>query len=119
MKHYLLTVNYDAGSTKPGPEEMAEIERDVIAYHEEVLASGAWVFGGGLHPASTATVVRAQGDGDVLVTDGPFAESREQLGGLTIIAAPDLDAALAIAAKAAKATRCAIEVRPFEGAQEG
>jgi hypothetical protein len=116
MKHYLLTVNYDAGTTEPDPDEMAEIERDVVAFHQEVQASGAWVFGGGLAPASTATVVRAQ-QGDVLYTDGPFAESREQLGGLTVIAVPDLDAALAIAAKAAEATRCPIEVRPFVGAE--
>jgi hypothetical protein len=117
MKHYLLTVNYDAGATKPGPDEMAEIERDVTAFHQATQASGAWVFGGGLAPASTATVVRAERQGDVLYTDGPFAESREQLGGLTVITAPDLDAALAIAAKAAAATRCAIEVRPFVAAE--
>jgi hypothetical protein len=118
MKHYLLTVNYDAGGTKPSPDEMAEIERDVTAFHQETQASGAWVFGGGLAPASTSTVVRAQAPGDdVLYTDGPFAESREQLGGLTVITAPDLDAALAIAAKASQATRCAIEVRPFVAAE--
>ena len=76
--------------------------KDVDVFNEELKAKGAWVFAGGLHPADTATVVRVK-DGEVLTTDGPFAETKEQLGGFWIIEAPDLDAALAWAAKGAAA----------------
>jgi hypothetical protein len=75
--------------------------------------AGAWVFGGGLHTPDTATVVRSE-NGEVLTTDGPFPESKEQLGGFWIIKTPDLDAALAWAAKAAKACQGPVEVRPFQ-----
>ena len=71
------------------------------------------MFAGGLHPATSATVVRAQ-DGDVITTDGPFAETKEQLGGFWIIEAADLDAALAWAAKGSAACMGAVEVRPFQ-----
>ncbi|MGZ4725412.1 MAG: YciI family protein, partial [Ilumatobacteraceae bacterium] len=74
---------------------------------------GAWVFAGGLHPASTSTVVRVT-NGDVLTSDGPFAESKEQLGGFWIITAPDLDAALAWAREATVACQAPVEVRPFQ-----
>ena len=76
-------------------------------------AEGAWVFAGGLHEASTATVVRVQ-DGEVITTDGPFAETKEQLGGFWVIKAADLDAALAWAAKASEACMAPVEVRPFQ-----
>ena len=79
---------------------------------KELKVAGAWVFAGGLHPASTATVVRFH-DGEVLMTDGPFAEGKEHIGGLVIINAPDLDAALEWGRKAARATTLPIEVRPF------
>ena len=75
-------------------------------------AAGAWVFAGGLHAPSTATVLRPR-DGDVSMTDGPFAEGKEVLGGFTIIKAPDLDAALEWGRKLARATTLPIEVRPF------
>jgi hypothetical protein len=71
------------------------------------------VFAGGLHPPSTATVVRVR-DGDTLMTDGPFAEGKEHLGGFTIIRAADLDAALAWGQRLAKATTLPVEVRPFQ-----
>ena len=70
------------------------------------------MFAGGLHDPSTSTVLRAQGD-EVLITDGPFAEGKEHVGGFTIISAPDLDAALEWGRKAARATTLPIEVRPF------
>ncbi|MBV8958014.1 MAG: hypothetical protein JO087_04535, partial [Actinobacteria bacterium] len=73
-----------------------------------------WVFGGGLHSKESATVVTATPDGDVVTTDGPFAEAKEQVGGFWVIQAPDLDAALAWASKAAKACRGPVEVRPFQ-----
>ena len=78
-------------------------------------AAGVWVFAGGLHPASTATVVRFRDD-EVLTTDGPFLEGKEYLGGVNILQAPDLDAALGWARKLARAIPgVGIEVRPFEG----
>ncbi len=87
--------------------------RDVGALNDELQAAGAWVFAGGLHPSSTATVVQADG-GDVLVTDGPFVEGKEHIGGVWVIKAPDLDAALAWARKATRACTVPIEVRPFQ-----
>jgi hypothetical protein len=86
---------------------------DVDAFNTTLQEAGAWVFAGGLHPPATATVVRATGD-DVVTTDGPFAETKEQLGGFWVIKAPDLDAALDWAAKASKACAGPVEVRPFQ-----
>jgi hypothetical protein len=77
-------------------------------------AAGAWVFSDHLHDPSTATVVRVE-DGEVLTTDGPYVEGKEHLGGLCIVEAPDLDAALEWGRKAARATTLPIEVRPFQG----
>ncbi|MFC8830457.1 YciI family protein [Streptomyces sp. NPDC057137] len=113
MKQYLLSVIQPVGEP-PAPEVLAEITRDLEAFHEELKAADAWVFAGGLHSPSTATVVRAEG-GDVLVTDGPYTESKEYLGGICIVRAPDLDAALEWGAKATRATTLPIEVRPFFG----
>jgi hypothetical protein len=76
-------------------------------------STGAWVFGGRLHEPDTATVVRVSDGGEVLTTDGPFAESKEHLGGFYIIEAKDLDAALAWASRTADCVKTAIEVRPF------
>jgi hypothetical protein len=87
--------------------------QDVAAFNAELLSAGAWVFGGGLHPPSTATMVRVQ-DGDVLITDGPFVEGKEHIGGFWVIKAGDLDAALAWAAKATEACAAPVEVRPFQ-----
>jgi hypothetical protein len=112
MKTYLLTVCYPAGSTQPEPEALEKIMRDVSAVQQEMKAAGAWVFSGGLHPANTATVLRHQ-RGDIITTDGPFIESKEQIGGITVLNAPDLDAALAWARKLARATTTPVEVRPF------
>src|SRR5262245_49459794 len=84
MKQYLLTVCYPAGATQPPPDVLQRITRDVIAIQKEMQAAGAWVFSGGLHPAHTATVLRQQG-GEVVMTDGPFIESKEQIGGITIL----------------------------------
>lgn len=112
MKQYLLSVCYPAGSTQPEPQKLQKIMADVTALHAEMQAAGAWVFGGGLHPSNTATVLRHQG-GDIVATDGPFIESKEQIGGLTILRAPDLDAALEWARKLARATTTPVEVRPF------
>jgi hypothetical protein len=113
MTQYLLAVHSVEGDTPPAPDDMRQIYKDVEVFNAELRANGAWVFAGGLHPADTATVVRVDG-GEVLTTDGPFAETKEQLGGFWIIEAPDLDAALSWAAKGAAACRGAVEVRPFQ-----
>jgi hypothetical protein len=114
MKQYLLSVVQPAGDPPPA-EVLDEIMRDLAAVNRELEAAGAWVFAGGLHPPSTATVLRPGAGDDVLLTDGPFAEGKEHLGGLTIIRAPDLDAAIAWGRKVARASRLPIEVRPFQG----
>jgi len=86
--------------------------RDVHAVQKEMQDAGVWVFSGGLHPANTATVLRQQG-GDLVLTDGPFIESKEQIGGITIVKVADLDAALGWGRKLARAIGVPIEVRPF------
>ena len=113
MPQYLLSV-YQPDAPAPPAEVMEEIMRDLDTLNRELEAAGAWVFAGGLHPPSTATVVRVK-DGEVLITDGPFAEGKEHLGGVTIIEAPDLDAALEWGRRLARATTLPIEVRPFQG----
>ena len=112
MKHYLLSI-YQPDGDPPASVDLDEIRRKLDALNVELKEAGAWVFAGGLHPPSTATVVRAH-DGDVLTTDGPYAEGKEHLGGFTIIAAPDLDAALDWGRKLARATTLPVEVRPFQ-----
>ena len=113
MTKYLLSVCYPADAVPPSPDELATIGADVDRLHREMVEAGVWVFGGGLHEASSATVVTSRG-GRVLLTDGPFTETKEQLGGLTIVDVRDLDAALYWAERAAEATTCPIEVRPFQ-----
>ena len=112
MKQYLLSICYPAGGTQPEPRALQKIIQNVIALQKEMQAAGVWVFSGGLHPANTATVLRQQ-DGDIVTTDGPFIESKEQIGGITILRAADLDAALGWARKLARATTTPVEVRPF------
>ncbi|MFF1837871.1 YciI family protein [Streptomyces sp. NPDC058231] len=114
MKHYLLSVVTPTGGEPPAPEVLDGIMRNVETFHQELQEAGAWVFAGGLSSPGTATVVRAEG-GETLLTDGPYIEGKEYLGGLCIIKAPDLDAALDWGRRAALAITLPIEVRPFEG----
>jgi hypothetical protein len=116
MPRYLLSVYMPDGPLPP-PDDLERIARNLDTLNAELKAAGAWVFAGGLHPPATATVLRPSG-GDVLVTDGPFAEAKEHLGGFTIVDAPDLDAALAWGRKLARATTLPIEVRPFQDEPE-
>jgi hypothetical protein len=116
MKHYLLSV-YQPGVTPPPNLDMDKVMSDIDDLQQELKDAGAWVFSGGLHPPSTATVLRPE-DAGVLTTDGPFAEGKEYLGGLTIIRAPDLDSALEWGSKAARATTLPVEVRPFNDGAE-
>jgi len=112
MKQYMLSVCYPAGGTQPPPDVLQRIMRDVHAVQKEMQAAGVWIFSGGLTPPGSATVLRHQG-GEVITTDGPFIESKEQIGGITLLRAPDLDAALEWGRKLARATTLPIEVRPF------
>lgn len=112
MTHYLLSI-YQPDGPPPAPEILEPIMRDVEALNAELRAAGAWVFAGGLHPPSTATVVR-QKDNEALTTDGPYVEGKEHIGGFTVIQAPDLDAALEWGRKLARATTLPIEVRPLQ-----
>jgi hypothetical protein len=118
MTHYLLSVHGPAERNEFGDygskEEMEEAFAATSAFNEQLQADGYWVFAGGLEPASTATVVDGQGDTPVM-TDGPYLETKEVIGGFWIIDAPDLDVALKLAAEGSKACRGKVEVRPFEG----
>jgi hypothetical protein len=117
MTQYMLSVFDTAVEGERSSDEIDRIYADVDLVNQELMEAGAWVFGGGLHPADTATVVEVDG-GDTLVTDGPFAETKEQVGGFWVIEAADLDAALEWAAKATRACRAPIEVRPFQDEPE-
>jgi hypothetical protein len=113
MTQYLLSVHSVEGDAPPSPELMQKMHTDVGIFNSELQAQNAWVFAGGLLPVETATVVKNAG-GEVLLTDGPFAEAKEHLGGFWIIDADDLDAALAWAAKGSAACQGPVEVRPFQ-----
>jgi hypothetical protein len=112
MKQYLLSIYQPEGA--PEPEVLAQVMKNLDVLNQEMRAAGAWVFGNGLHPPETATVLRAT-DSEVLVTDGPFIEAKEFLGGFTIIQAADLDEALRWGRRLAGVLKpLAIEVRPFQ-----
>jgi hypothetical protein len=111
MTTYLLSI-YQPDGPPPPPEQLEPIMKGVFALREEMKAAGAWVFSDGLHAPSTATVLRQQG-GEIQMTDGPYVEGKEHLGGFTIITAPDLDAALEWGRKMARVIPLPIEVRPF------
>lgn len=113
MTQYLLSVHSSADDYEISMEEMQPVFEAVERFNQEVRDAGAWVFAGGLQPIESATTVDGTG-GEVLYTDGPFAESKEFLGGFWVIEAADLDAALAWAAKGSKACRGKVEVRPFQ-----
>ncbi len=112
MKQYLLSVYQPDGPPSPSVD-LERIGRDLAVLNQEMKEADAWVFSDGLFPPSTATVVRLR-DGETLTTNGPYTEGKEHLGGLTIINAEDLDAALRWGTKLAEATTLPIEVRPFQ-----
>jgi hypothetical protein len=112
MTRYLMSVCYPADSTMPTPEELEIIGRDVTQVHRELQEAGSWVFGGALHHPSAATVVTNR-DGSPTTTDGPFIDTKEMIGGFSIIDVDDLDIALRWAERLSAATTCPIEVRPF------
>src|SRR5580765_1588907 len=115
MPQYLMSVWHDTDYVVDftGPDAQRVVAQ-VSAVNAELQAAGAWVFAGGLHPASSATVVRSSG-GAVSMIDGPYAETKEQMGGFWVIEVADLDAALVWAGKAAVACEGPVEIRPFQG----
>jgi len=113
MNQYLLSICYPAGATQPPPGALAVISQNVGAVSQEMKSAGVWVFAAGLRSPDSATVVHAKGT-DVLTTDGPFIESKEQIGGICIITATDLDEALKWGAKMSRATTTPVEVRPIQ-----
>jgi hypothetical protein len=119
MTYYLMAVHGPAERGEYGnygsKEAMEAAFAATDAFNSKLRADGYWVFAGGLEPASTATVVDGQGDAPVM-TDGPYLETKEIIGGFWVIEAPDLDVALKLAAEASKACGGKVEVRPFEGA---
>jgi len=116
LSQYLLSI-YQPDGGPPPPEHMEGVARELSAMNRELKAAGAWVFARGLHAPSTATVVRLR-DRELVTTDGPYVEGKEHVGGFWIIEAPDLDAALGWAGRAARATALPIEVRPFQDVAE-
>jgi hypothetical protein len=112
MTRYLVTIHHPEGYD-PSVAEDEAMSRDIDALNDEMVAAGVRVFVGGLHPASSATSFRPQPDGEVLITDGPYLETKEHVGGLWVLEAADLDEALAWGRKAAIACRVPVEVRPF------
>jgi hypothetical protein len=116
MKQYLLTV-YQPADTTPPPEVLGPIMDKVGKWRDELQAAGAWVFTGALAPASTATVLRVA-DGEMIMTDGPFTEGKEHLGGFTVIQVADLDEALDWGRQFAEITGLPLEVRPLHDSVE-
>jgi hypothetical protein len=115
MKQYLLSmVQPDGEGSIPPPEVLGPIMVEIEAIREELKAQGSWVFGNGLHDVASASTITVR-DGEVTITDGPFAEGKEHLGGITIIQVADLDEALRWGTRYAQVTTLPIEVRPFQG----
>ena len=112
MKTYLLGIYQPAGPP-PGPEVLEPVMRELVTLEQQLKDAGAFMFSAPLCPPSSATVVRVSA-GDVLLTDGPFLESKEIVGGFIVITAPDLDAALKWGERLAAATTLPVEVRPFQ-----
>ena len=118
MTHYLLAVHGPAEMNEFGnydsKDDMEQAFADTGAFNDKLRADGYWVFAGGLEPAAQAAVVDGQGETPV-VTDGPYLESKELIGGFWVIDVPDRDVALRLAAEGSKACRGKVEVRPFDG----
>jgi hypothetical protein len=114
MTQYLISVHHAVDEALPPEEEWQPRFEAVDRFNQKLQAEGAWVFAGGLMPIEQATTVDNTGDKPI-VTDGPYAESKEYLGGFWVIEAPDLDAALRWAEEGSKACAGKVEVRPFQG----
>ena len=123
MPQYMLSVHHDGSdfdtetAAYADEAEMQEAFAAVGAFNEKMMESGKWVFGGGLEMPDTATTVRLQ-DGDTVLTDGPYSETKEFLGGFWVLELADLDEALALGREAAVACKGDVEVRPFQAEPE-
>lgn len=118
MPQYLLSMYMTAdGPPERTPDEMEQSQQAIEAVNQDLKAAGAWVFGGALHGADTATVVQIR-DGDILTTDGPFIEGKEHIGGFYVISVADRQEARAWASRTSAAIGMQIEVRPFEDDQK-
>ncbi|MBO0843711.1 MAG: hypothetical protein J2O46_11025 [Nocardioides sp.] len=116
MAKYLITL-YEPPSGPPDTADLPQIIADATAVSKEAEEAGVWVFGGGLTPAAEAVTV-TPGEGDPVVTDGPYLEAKEYLGGFSLVDVPDLETAVSWAKKLAVACRCAQEVRGFGDGSE-
>jgi hypothetical protein len=115
MTQYLMSVWHDDDyEVDFSDEESQRMFAQVGAFNEKLTGAGAWVFGGGLHSKASATVLRPDGQGDVSMTDGPYAETKEQIGGFWVIDVADFDTALDWARQAAAACEGPVELRPFQ-----
>ena len=115
MTQYLLSVIHEWGLPHLTEDEIQQSFADTGKFNDELIASGKFVFAGGLEPVSAATVVNAINGGTPVITDGPYVETKEQLGGFWVIEAADLDEALEIAGRGSAACKNVVEVRPFQG----
>jgi hypothetical protein len=113
MTQYLFSVHHHVGEELPTGDDAQRMFTQVDAFNQKVTDAGIWVFGGGLEPIETATTVDATGP-EAIITDGPYAEAKEWLGGFWVLEAPDLDAALKLASEASAACEGRVEVRPFQ-----
>jgi hypothetical protein len=112
MKTYLITL-YSPDGPPPPEVDLAAVMAEIETINDDIRAAGGWVFAGGLGDLAAATTIRTSGSGEPLLTDGPFLEAKEHLGGLSIVRAPDYDVALGWAQRTAKATGLPVEIRPF------
>ena len=113
MTQYMFSVNHEVGEEMPTGDDVQRMFTQVDAFNQKVTDAGIWVFGGGLEPIETTTTVDATGP-EPIITDGPYAEAKEWIGGFWVLEAPDLDAALKLAIEASAACEGRVEVRPFQ-----
>jgi len=113
MPQYMFSVNHEVGEELPTGDDVQRMFTQVDAFNQKVTDAGIWVFAGGLEPIETTTTVDATGS-EPIITDGPFTEAKEWIGGFWVLEAPDLDAALKLAIEASAACEGRVEVRPFQ-----
>jgi hypothetical protein len=113
MPQYMFSVNHEVGEELPTGDDVQRMFTQVDAFNQKVTDAGIWVFGGGLEPIETTTTVDATGT-EPIITDGPYIEAKEWIGGFWVLEAPDLDAALKLAIEASAACEGRVEVRPFQ-----
>ncbi len=113
MPQYMFSVNHEVGEELPTGDDVQRMFTQVDAFNQKVTDAGIWVFAGGLEPIETTTTVDATGS-EPIITDGPFSEAKEWIGGFWVLEAPDLDAALKLAIEASAACEGRVEVRPFQ-----